>query len=63
MDGILAIAKKHNLFIVEDAAQALGARYKGQHAGTFGLASAISFFPAKVYDHVFDKLCDTVPCH
>ena len=48
MDGILAIAKKHNLFIVEDAAQALGARYKGQHAGTFGLASAISFFPAKV---------------
>jgi hypothetical protein len=30
------------------AEQALGARYKGQHAGTFGLASAISFFPAKV---------------
>ena len=48
MDKILKIAKKHGLFIVEDAAQALGARYKGQHAGTFGLASAISFFPAKV---------------
>ena len=48
MDAILAIAKKHNLFIVEDAAQALGARYKAQHAGTFGLASAISFYPAKV---------------
>mgnify|MGYP006145774171 FL=1 len=48
MDAILAIAKKHKLFVVEDAAQALGARYKGQHAGTFGLASAISFFPAKV---------------
>jgi len=48
MDAILAIAKKHNLFIVEDAAQALGARYKGQHAGTFGLAAAISFYPAKV---------------
>ena len=48
MDAISAIAKKHNLFIVEDAAQALGARYKGQHAGTFGLASAISFYPAKV---------------
>ena len=48
MDAISAIAKKHNLFIVEDAAQALGARYKGQHASTFGLASAISFYPAKV---------------
>jgi len=48
MDAILAIAKKHGLFIVEDAAQALGAKYKGRHAGTFGLASDISFFPAKV---------------
>ena len=48
MDAILAIAKKHRLFVVEDAAQALGARYKEQHAGTFGLASAISFYPAKV---------------
>jgi len=48
MDAILAIAKKYGLFIVEDAAQALGAKYKGKHAGTFGLASDISFFPAKV---------------
>lgn len=48
MDAIAAIADKYGLFIVEDAAQALGARYKGQHAGTFGLASDISFFPAKV---------------
>ena len=48
MDAILEISKKKSLFIVEDAAQALGARYKGQHAGTFGLASCISFFPAKV---------------
>lgn len=48
MDGILTIAKKHNLIVIEDAAQALGARYKDQHAGTFGFASAISFFPAKV---------------
>lgn len=48
MDPIIKIANKHSLFIVEDAAQGLGARYKGQHAGTFGLASCISFFPAKV---------------
>ena len=48
MDVILSIAKKYSLFIVEDAAQALGSKYKGQHAGTFGVASAISFFPAKV---------------
>jgi dTDP-4-amino-4,6-dideoxygalactose transaminase len=48
MDSITKIANKHALFIVEDAAQGLGARYKGKHAGTFGLASCISFFPAKV---------------
>ena len=48
MDNIINIARKYNLFIVEDAAQALGAKYKHKHAGTFGLASCISFFPAKV---------------
>ena len=48
MDSIGKIAEKRGLFIVEDAAQALGSKYKGKHAGTFGLASDISFFPAKV---------------
>ena len=48
MDTIISIAKKHGLIIIEDAAQALGAKYKGQCAGTFGFASAISFYPAKV---------------
>ena len=48
MEKIEDIANKNNLFIVEDAAQALGSKFKGKHAGTFGLASCISFFPAKV---------------
>ena len=48
MDTILSIAKKNKLFVVEDAAQALGARYNGRHSGTFGLAGSISFYPAKV---------------
>lgn len=48
MDRIMAIAERHGLFVVEDAAQALGSKYKGRHAGTFGHAAAFSFFPAKV---------------
>lgn len=48
MDRIMSIADRHRLFVVEDAAQALGSRFKGKHAGTFGQAAAISFFPAKV---------------
>lgn len=47
MDKIMSIAKRYGLFVVEDAAQALGSKYKGKYAGTFGLASDISFFPAK----------------
>jgi dTDP-4-amino-4,6-dideoxygalactose transaminase len=48
MDRLAAIADKHGLLIVEDAAQALGSRFKDRCAGTFGVASAISFYPAKV---------------
>ena len=48
MDPIIGLAEKYGLFVVEDAAQALGSNYKGKAAGTFGLASDISFFPAKV---------------
>lgn len=48
MDALQAIADKHGLLIVEDAAQGLGSRFKGKCAGTFGVASAISFYPAKV---------------
>ena len=49
MDTILSIAKKNKLFVVEDAAQALGARYNGRHSGTFGLAGSISFYPEKLW--------------
>lgn len=48
MERIMNIANKHKLYVVEDAAQALGSKFKGKNAGTFGHASAISFFPAKV---------------
>jgi len=48
MDALQAIASKHGLLIIEDAAQALGSRFKGRCAGTFGVVSAISFYPAKV---------------
>ncbi len=48
MEAIMNIAKKNNLIVIEDAAQSLGAKYCGKSSGTFGLASAISFFPAKV---------------
>ncbi len=47
MDPIMAIAKKHNLKIVEDCAQAHGAKYKGQKIGTFGVAAGFSFYPGK----------------
>jgi dTDP-4-amino-4,6-dideoxygalactose transaminase len=47
MDQIMAISKKHNLSIVEDAAQAHGAEYKGKKVGTFGDISCFSFYPGK----------------
>ncbi len=48
MDKIMTIAKKHHLTVIEDAAQALGAKYKGKMAGSFGLAGCFSFYPAKI---------------
>jgi dTDP-4-amino-4,6-dideoxygalactose transaminase len=47
MDAIMAIAKKHNLIVIEDAAQTMGAYYKGKHGGSFGAASAYSCHPLK----------------
>ena len=46
-DAIAAVAKSANLFVLDDAAQAFGATYKGRPLGTFGHATATSFFPAK----------------
>ena len=65
-----ALAARKGLLMVEDAAQGLGSRFKGRYAGTFGIASAISFYPAKVLgcfgdggaviandDYVRDRVC------
>ncbi len=47
MDAIMAIARKHGLYVFEDAAQASGARYKGRRAGSLGDAAGFSFYPGK----------------
>jgi len=47
MDAIMAIAEKHNLYVVEDCAQAHFAQWKGRNVGTFGIAGTFSFFPGK----------------
>jgi dTDP-4-amino-4,6-dideoxygalactose transaminase len=47
MDPILDICKRHNLFLIEDCAQAHGATYKGKKVGGFGDISAFSFYPTK----------------
>jgi dTDP-4-amino-4,6-dideoxygalactose transaminase len=48
MDKVMEIAKKYNLIVVEDAAQSLGAKYKGEPVGSFGETSCFSFYPAKI---------------
>lgn len=70
MESLQAIANKHGLLIVEDAAQALGSKFKGRCAGTFGAAAAVSFYPAKVLgclgdggavvtndDSIYERMC------
>ncbi|MET4445550.1 dTDP-4-amino-4,6-dideoxygalactose transaminase [Bradyrhizobium sp. GM2.2] len=47
MDAIMAIARKHKMWVIEDCAQAHLARYKGQLIGTFGAAATYSFYPGK----------------
>ena len=47
MDAIMAIARRHNLWVMEDCSQAHLARYRGQYVGTFGDAATFSFCPGK----------------
>lgn len=47
MDPVMEVARKHNLKVIEDAAQAFGASYKGRKVCSFGDVSCISFFPSK----------------
>ena len=47
MDAIMAIAKKHKLWVIEDCAQSHLARFKGRLVGTFGNAATFSFYPGK----------------
>ncbi len=74
MNPILDIAREHNLWIVEDAACAFGAKYDGRHAGTFGEMAAFSFHPRKsittgeggmvtTQDERLDALCRSLRDH
>jgi dTDP-4-amino-4,6-dideoxygalactose transaminase len=47
MDAIMAVAAKHNLAVIEDAAQSISSTYKGKKAGSIGTAGCFSFFPSK----------------
>ena len=47
MDEILAVARKYDLIVIEDACQAHGARYKGRRVGALGHAGCYSFYPGK----------------
>src|SRR5437867_4820655 len=47
MDAVLSVAKLYDLKVIEDSAQAHGARYHGQRAGSMGDAACFSFYPAK----------------
>lgn len=57
MDEINRIAKAHNLFVLEDAAQAHGAMYKGRRAGSLGDAAEFSFYPGKNLGAMGDAGC------
>lgn len=47
MDPIMEVANRHNLYVIEDAAQSISSTYKGRKAGSIGTAGCFSFFPSK----------------
>lgn len=57
MDALQDICDRHGLFLLEDSAQALGAKYKDKCAGTFGRGGVISFYPAKTLGCLGDGGC------
>jgi dTDP-4-amino-4,6-dideoxygalactose transaminase len=57
MDALRDICDRHGLFLLEDSAQALGAKYKGEVAGSFGRGGVISFYPAKTLGCLGDGGC------
>lgn len=48
MERVVALARKYNLYLIEDAAQSLGSKYRGRHLGTFGEVGSFSFSSLKV---------------
>ncbi len=54
MAKLMEIAQKHNLIVIEDAAQSLGAEFNGKKAGSFGISGCFSFYPAKLLGSLGD---------
>jgi dTDP-4-amino-4,6-dideoxygalactose transaminase len=54
MDRLLAIARRRDLVVIEDAAQSLGASYRGRRTGSFGLTGCFSFYPFKILGGIGD---------
>src|SRR6266513_5223238 len=59
LDRVFQIAQRHGLWVIEDCAQAIGARFKGKRVGSIGVAGAFSFFPSKNLTVMGDGGCIT----